>query len=375
MIAGSSAHSHDGSSTPTGRPTPAKRKRVRTESQLDQKRLTDRIKHRENRQDSKRRLERMERDIAEIKAAVGALTLRSQPTTVHQSVSQVSSTLPPSPPPPLAPTSFMFANGIAHGMASASYSAHSNFFSSLPQPPQPGASVLTSPPTPITRLWPTTVASEPGPTKLVNCRCGSQHLDRFDSLEQCNVAALYTLQLAMPHMQAAPGPLPRTPSLPSMLLLRTPEENVATLLITGFLQQYKSKSIEQLLGSYLLGYRYMRWRMFPCHETIRDVPTWLLPTEIQESHPHPLVVDYIAWPRMRDYLCTHGSEDPRLSLTSYFESVELLWPASRPMFAQGEGGQVSLSPDFEAVVGDLASWRLGPPWSQELPHLMSLTTP
>jgi prolipoprotein diacylglyceryltransferase len=92
---------------------------------------------------------------------------------------------------------------------------------------------------------------------LINCRCGSQHLDRFDSLDQCNVTTFYQHQIAFPTTQSSPEILPRTPSLPSMML-HTMDENIVTFLITGFLRQYKFKGIEQLLSFYLLGYRCMR---------------------------------------------------------------------------------------------------------------------
>ncbi|KAK3897561.1 hypothetical protein C8A05DRAFT_38886 [Staphylotrichum tortipilum] len=277
---------------------PAKRKRVRTASQLEQKRLADRIKHRENRHENKNRLDKMESDIAEIKFTLQALVTHLQ--------------------------------------------------ARVPKP------------------------------KLLNCQCGSQHLDRFDCVDQCNITTFYQHQIAtFPTTitrSLTPGILPRNPSLPSMML-HTMDENIATFLITGFLRQYRNKGIEQLLSFYLLGYRYMRWQMSPCEETIRDVPVWMLPTDIQRSNPHSVIVDYIPWPRLRDHLCTSGDEDLARSVYFYFESTEFVWPAERPVFAQSEGGQMAPSLEFERAVGKLEHWRLGAPWSDAFPHLLHLVEP
>lgn len=115
--------------------------------------------------------------------------------------------------------------------------------------------------------------------------------------------------------------------------------------------------------------------MHPNADTIQDIPPWILPTEAQKTNPHSVVVDFLAWPRLRDYICTSGDMDPRHSLQFYFDSIQLAWPPDKTLFAQSETGQIVLSPEFERVVFDLGSWRLGPPWSEAFPHLMHLTQP
>ena len=230
---------------------PAKRKRVRTESQLNQKRLADRLKHRENRQENKTRLEKIENDIADIKSALQSLTLHLQtpshtlppPETPHPSCQDL--TLEPplrsdygalfgpstSATPSLPPTTHF---GPGHG---------------------PGHHVPWSvPPSRHTTVSWGRVRVE---SKLLDCQCGSPHFDQFDCIDQCTITTFYQHQIAFPAMRGPAGFLPRNPSLPAMML-HDMDENVATFLITGFLRQYKNKGIEQLLSFYLLGYRYMR---------------------------------------------------------------------------------------------------------------------
>lgn len=112
--------------------------------------------------------------------------------------------------------------------------------------------------------------------------------------------------------------------------------------------------------------------MQPTEETMRDVPHWLFPTEAQKHHPHPVCVDYLPWPALRDYLCLSGDTDPRHSIHFYFESLVLRWPSDLPIMAQDDSGQVTLSEDFEGVVAGLENWSMGPPWSDAFPHLMHL---
>ncbi|KAL2113929.1 hypothetical protein VUR80DRAFT_1782 [Thermomyces stellatus] len=373
---------------------PVKRKRVRTESQMNQKRLADRTKQRENRHENKRRLEKIENDISDIKSALQSLTLPLQ-----------------APNPGLAPQGLPHSNRQELALGASPRSSCGGFGASLsPTPP-----LLSVPHISPGHAFEQHVSSSYAPThhtamswrriesKLLNCQCGFPHYDQFDCIDQCTITAFYHHQVAYPTLRSPAGFLPRNPPLPAMMLHDT-EENVATFLITGFLRQYRNKGIEQLLGFYLLAYRYMRvsrvlprasrvgltfveaswgfrvadfirsiqWQMNPCDETIRDVPSWLLPTEVQKLNAHSVVVDYLPWPRLRDYLCISGDEDLQRSLNLYLDSMQLNWPSGRPLFTQSEGGEMSISPEFEVAVCKLENWHMGAPWSETFPHLMDL---
>lgn len=249
-------------------PPQAKRKRVRSESQLEQKRLTDRLKHRENRVGNKNRLEKIESDIADIKATLQGLALRLQSQAPHE-------------PPPFSSPDFRQLVSLdppvgkpSHGtyhdegtFITSPFLAATNLWPEgetlSPQSPWSSAWVWWhSAPEP----WARTSAIQPN---VIDCRCGTQHLDRFDTIDQCNMTTLYQCQISFPAMTGHARILPRTPSLPSMML-HTMDENIATFLITGFLRQYRNKGVEQLLSFYLLGYRHMRVsRLY--HDTRRNL--------------------------------------------------------------------------------------------------------
>ena len=384
---------------------PAKRKRVHTASQLEQKRLADRVKHRENRHENKNRLDKMETDIADIKSALQSLVTHFQSRLPSPTLPDPTLSLPcPNhrelellrprhgalcdSPTSTAPQCLLGGHGLGPGDQGFEPQALTSW--------QQGSWSTAS--AGHKRLWTPTPSIQ---SKLLNCQCGSQHLDRFDCVDQCNITTFYQQQIATFPIAVTrsptPGVLPRNPSLPSMML-HSMDENIATFLITGFLRQYRNKGIEQLLSFYLLGYRYMRvrqpppspppplthplpltpspqWQMSPCEETIRDIPAWMLPTDIQRANPHSVIVDYIPWPRLRDYLCTSGDEDAARSVYFYFESTQFLWPAESPVFAQSEGGEMAPSPEFERAVGKLEHWRIGAPWSETFPHLLHLVEP
>lgn len=112
--------------------------------------------------------------------------------------------------------------------------------------------------------------------------------------------------------------------------------------------------------------------MKPGEDTLRDVPPWMMPTEIQQSHPHPVVVDYLPWPSLRNYLCMSGDIDPRHSMRGYLESVRFLWSPEVPLMVQSATGEPILSPEFEVAASKLENWTMGPPWAEAFPHLMHL---
>lgn len=101
---------------------------------------------------------------------------------------------------------------------------------------------------------------------------------------------------------------------------------------------------------------------------------WLRLTKVQRAYVHPICIDYIPWPAMRDYLCLHQYRDTRHSVALYMKSLRLLWPASEPLLLKKTRSEVTLNPNFEAFAGDLRNWRLGSPWADTFPDLVQHVT-
>ncbi|KAF7557917.1 hypothetical protein G7Z17_g239 [Cylindrodendrum hubeiense] len=358
-------------------PTPAtSSRRVRTEAQMSQKRQSDRIKHKENREEHKLRMERMETDIAQIFKNLDDISaqLRALPqlgaglvASQQRWLQFLVATLSPGGSP---------APGEAHDIG---YLVRNPAFPTQwtpgslpttvsPRPFRPDLDHL--PPSPGTNLLPVMLSTPPP----VKCWCGVAHFSQSNCLEYRSFTILYETHAAFPHDPHQARSLPRNPTLPN-LTLHSHGDNVVTCFLTSFLKGFTMTSVETLFGVYFFAFRLMRWRLYPDPTTLQDVPSWLLPTEVQDTCPHPVSIDYIPWPDLRDFLCTHPKVKSRHSAKMYLESLQLRWPIGSPLLAVDSGGQVAISPEFEAAVFDLRNWDLGPPWADAFPRLVSLIHP
>lgn len=85
---------------------------------------------------------------------------------------------------------------------------------------------------------------------------------------------------------------------------------------------------------------------------------------------HPLCIDYIPWPALRNFLCANQNRDSRHSVALYIRSLRLKWPSEKALFLTDlVYGGVVLNPDFIGFGLDIQNWDLGPPWADEFPQL------
>ena len=263
---------------PQASPAPPKR-RVRSESQLNQKRLADRLGHKERRKEHKQRIGKIEDDIADIKSTLQALTLHLRalpsastapppsnltPAAARRAVSLVQTGSPMTRlsggPPSILPSAAaaglgMFAP-VGWPMVSSSPSS-----ASTPSPQNHGFGAFppsgsSSSSGNYASMW-GNMSPPPDSTKILDCRCGLQHTDTFNCIDSCSITTLYHRHTVFPPSPGLAGPLPRNPAIPSMMLHNL-DENPATYFITGLMRNFSHRSLEQLLGFYLIGYRYMR---------------------------------------------------------------------------------------------------------------------
>lgn len=242
-------------------PQPPKR-RVRNESQLQQKRLADRTKHRENRKANKQSMQRVEHEIATIRRDLQALfshirTLQTVPTPLQPAIAypvaiqDASRQLVPLGHPGHRIEDCQLQYGY-------SYAIQSQGFEGMPSP-------LTDATNPAVHISKHDQYGASG--QVFDCHCGTRHSDLFGHIDHCVVTKLYKGRTTSRHDADALGDMPRNPSL-SAMLLQSGNENTATFFITGFLKACPVKSVEQLLAFYLIAYRYMRVRktpVFPRH--------------------------------------------------------------------------------------------------------------
>ncbi|KAK7414985.1 hypothetical protein QQX98_006218 [Neonectria punicea] len=243
-------------------PAPASStRRVRTEAQLDRKRRADQLKHKENRQEHKLRMERMEADIshickdlegihAQLRALpqLGADLVASQQRWLQRLTVNLCPAASPAPgeahdsgppvPNPAFPTAWSLGSvGGAVGPGA--------FY--------PGLVVGESLPTPGPNLIPAMLPTPPP----VNCWCGVQHSSQSNCLEYCSFTILYETHAAFPQDPHQARSLPLNPTLPN-LTLHSYGDNVVTCFLTSFLKGFTMTSVETLFGVYFFAYRLMR---------------------------------------------------------------------------------------------------------------------
>ena len=97
------------------------------------------------------------------------------------------------------------------------------------------------------------------------------------------------------------------------------------------------------------------------------------PTEIQMSNLHPVSIDFLPWPDLRDYLCLHQNMDSRHSVDLYIKCVRLNWPKDKDLLCRSASGLMDLNPDFESIAFDAKNWYLTSPWTEMFPQLQKYT--
>ncbi|KAJ6443957.1 NADPH-dependent 1-acyldihydroxyacetone phosphate reductase [Purpureocillium lavendulum] len=305
--------------------------RPRSEAQMAQKRRGDRIKHQANRAENKLRMQKMEEDIAFLRASMTDVLAQLR-----------SASLGSSGPPCHVPSPMALAY---HHPVQVS----TNPFGTL--------GVEWDAVSPFSCASATRVGTPVVPPGLLfGCRCGIPHQDQSYCAEYASFSVLYQPHVTLLQQPCLdPAHLPRTPSLEN-LLLNTNYDNPLSSCLGRILRCFEAPNIETLFGVHLLVYRFLKWRLYPSIETLRDVPTWLRPTKVQESCPHPVCIDYIPWPSLRDYLCLHQNQDLRHTTQ------------------MGPQGGVTIDKEFEAIATDITKWSMGSPWIETFPHLIQHVT-
>ncbi|KAF5012148.1 hypothetical protein FDECE_1797 [Fusarium decemcellulare] len=218
---------------------PAVKRQVRTEAQLNRKRFTDRVKHRENRQDHQARMSRIEESISHILHDLRAIStqLQTSNSLIAQNRSEplLIDDTPEHTTESHGPMSFLNGEFPLDSFLSSSFSD----WPILPNPESPSLSIYR--PTP----------------PLIDCRCGVHHSSQTDCLEYCSFTVLYETHSAFPQDPYRARSIPRNPSLSDLTFPATCKNPVVRFL-SAFIRGFKLKNPETMFGIYFFGYRLMR---------------------------------------------------------------------------------------------------------------------
>lgn len=107
---------------------------------------------------------------------------------------------------------------------------------------------------------------------------------------------------------------------------------------------------------------FLRWCLCPTKENYEAVPDFLKPTPLQRRVPHPVWVDLVIWPDVRDSLI-RGGDYSTFELFRFVtgNTVSVNWPytEAHTFMKCGDGKRLALNPIFEAHIRNLENYTVG----------------
>ncbi|KAH7161519.1 hypothetical protein EDB81DRAFT_347791 [Dactylonectria macrodidyma] len=108
----------------------------------------------------------------------------------------------------------------------------------------------------------------------------------------------------------------------------------------------------ELLATYWVVY--VMWQCYRTPECFKRLPHWLRPTECQIGMPHPMCIDFIPWPRLRDGIIRTYSGNWSQACSMLAALSEHMEFTSNTLFDD----ELSSSHSLQSAVGDIGKWKL-----------------
>jgi hypothetical protein len=115
----------------------------------------------------------------------------------------------------------------------------------------------------------------------------------------------------------------------------------------------------------------VQYRIFPTNENFHELPVWLQPCPSQFTVSHPIYIDALPWPQLREKLTFEYHTYPFSMFTPLFcSSLNVNWPFDHSMTCERDGnGRLRISRAFETHLRKLENWSLKPAFAQAYPEL------
>lgn len=119
-----------------------------------------------------------------------------------------------------------------------------------------------------------------------------------------------------------------------------------------------------------------QYRISPIPENALHMPDWFFPSPSQCAAAHPIYIDTVPWPAMRNGLIdTHQSYSWTSYLASFCENLNVNWTEDvRKTYVIGNNGATTLSPAFVSHLRNLKNWTMKKPFAEQFPDLARLTS-
>lgn len=171
------------------------------------------------------------------------------------------------------------------------------------------------------------------------------------------------------------------PAYPSVSSLLNPSHAHAahplSKVFTDILKHFPDLSAlpEKVAVLYIM-FLLMRWQIAPTPANYDRLPDWITPRPSQLFSPHPVWIDHLPFPKMRDVLVREYNPQTyifdnffvpftaTLSLNWKYEDTDVL------LWSEGEGeGEAVINPVFERHLRRLENWSLGGRFRDAFPGL------
>lgn len=170
---------------------------------------------------------------------------------------------------------------------------------------------------------------------------------------------------------------PAFPHVSSLLNTESPspaqsQKPITFAVATQIMSQMPVQGIIERLAAMWLICNLVRWRLCPTQESFAALPGFLRPTELQLTIPHPIWVDVIVWPAVRDRLIREFDysrfEGFRHSLGS---SISIGWTAgiAECLSLTDALDECSVSAEFELHLRDFSNWTVDAAFTREYQFL------
>lgn len=207
---------------------------------------------------------------------------------------------------------------------------------------------------------------------ITECLCGVTHINAAECMEYRSFQLLLNTHVAIHQNPVTAQLYPCTPKISSLLLLEN-ESNPIVEVLGHLIKRCRPPLLADSIAVYLVMYRLFRWRVNPIPETYKGVPPFYRPSILQRSRPHPICIDFIAWPGLRETLITNFGSIEKLSFTKRIaNAITVEWPHDQEVLIADPEGDLMVNPLFEEHIGRYSNWKMRRWWAEEYPHLSHL---
>ncbi|OQD84615.1 hypothetical protein PENANT_c012G07725 [Penicillium antarcticum] len=165
-------------------------------------------------------------------------------------------------------------------------------------------------------------------------------------------------------------PCPDTPSSALDILYGTKTNQLADMIHTA-LQRRPVRDPERLAIGWL-AYHATRWIISPTPATFERLPAFLRPMQEQLQVPHPAVLDFMPWPKLRLNLMNrwHLYNKERDDFFGMFACcIKIRWPWGEDILERNEENELVIKPQFYETFMSEAGWGVTPEFIARYPDL------